>query len=112
MQINGQVLMGSCPLVCRKVWEPQVYTNVLLQVYLQTEEEYGWGRTQQGATRKDWENSEEQGVRDVICVGNPEATIGDDDRGLKMHMRLESQVSFFFFHSFCFTNDFCTISEL
>ena len=60
-------------------------------------EEYGWGRTWQGATRKDWENSEEQGVRDVIRVGNPEATIGDDDRGLEMHMRLESQVSFFFF---------------
>ena len=76
------------------------------------EEEYSWGRMQQGATWKDWENSEEQGVRGVIRVGNHEATIGEDDRGLEMHMRLKSQVSSFFFHSFCFTNDFCTISEL
>ena len=61
------------------------------------EEEYSWGWTWQGATWKDWENIEEQGVQGVNRIGNHEATIGDDDRGLKMHMCLESQVSSFFF---------------
>ena len=80
----------------------------------------------QGATGKDRENSEEQGVRDVICIssmvwfflfsfflfallssirphvqnGKHEAIIGDDERGLEMHMRPESQVSSFFFSFF------------
>ena len=102
------------------------------------EEKYSWGWTRQEVTRKDWENSEEQGVQDVIHVssmvwfflfsfflfallssirphvqnGKYEAIIGDDERGLEMHMRPESQVSSFFIHSFCFTNNFCTISEL
>ena len=75
------------------------------------EKEYSWGRTQQGATRKDWENSEEQGVWGVIRIGNHEATIGDDDRGLEMHMRLESQVSSFFFILFALLTTFVQLAN-